>query len=73
MMDTQDEGQTGTTVCLALAEGVTLGLQFRKGDTGQNAPNFRDCHPLLLSHSTTPQTCPFVFVHKTVLELIVAE
>lgn len=26
-----------------------------------------------LAHPTAPQTCPFVFVHKTVLELIVAE
>lgn len=40
---------------------------------GQNAPGFRDCHPLPLAHPTTPQTCPFVFVHKTVLELIVAK
>lgn len=40
---------------------------------GQEAPSFRDCHSLPLAHPTAPQTCPFVFVHKTVLELIVAQ
>lgn len=40
---------------------------------GWKASSFRDCHPLSLAHPTAPQTCPFVFVHKTVLELIVAE
>lgn len=40
---------------------------------GLDPPSFRDCHLLPLAQPTAPQTCPFVFVHKTVLELIVAE
>lgn len=50
-----------------------LGLKFRRGDAEPECSSCRDCHPLPMAHPTAPQTCPFVFVHKTVLELIVAE
>lgn len=72
-MGTQDERQSGTTVCPARPRGQGWARSSGQETLGVDPPSFRDCHLLPLAQPTAPQTCPFVFVHKTVLELIVAE